>query len=205
MRRFESAFVSILWLSLFCPVTSSRAVDVASTILSYNPVAFYKLDETANPGVKPPAVDSSTNGYHGFYLPNAQDAYNGISGPQGAGFPANSGAAKTTFNVTNAYVVLPGLPIYGTNLTIMAWINPNPWSQQKGAGIVFNSRDAGGGSGTNASGFGFAQSGTARNGIYPLYGMWGNKNWTWNNSGVYPPISGPWRQRSSRRPTLRCT
>jgi WD40 repeat protein len=189
LRRLECTLALAVVLSVFCRATPSRA-DEASTIISYGPVAFYQLNETNNPAVYPVTAVDSIGARNGVYLTNALNGYNGITGPQAAGFPANSGALKTTYNSSRAFVGLPGLPVATNTVTILAWINPNATSaQNQGAGLIFNTRDAGGGSGTNTCGFGFAQSGTARNGIYPLYAMWHNTGWTWNNSGLYPPTN----------------
>ena len=188
MRHLKSTLALVLVLSVFSRITPVRA-DEAGSIISYGPVAFYRLNETNNPAGNPPAVDSM-GAYNGLYLANALNGCNGITGPQDAGFPANSGALKTTYNSSSAFVGLPGLPIATNTVTILAWINPNATSaQNQGAGLLFNTRDAGGGSGTNTCGFGFAQSGTPKNGIYPLYAMWHNTGWTWNNSGLYPPTN----------------
>jgi WD40 repeat protein len=191
MRRLESTLALMGVLGMLSLATPSRA-DEAGTILSFGPVAFYQFNETNNPSGSPAAMDSA-GANNGTYLPNCQNAYNGITGPGFEGFAGGNAAVKTTYNTANAYVGLPALPISGNTVTILAWVNPNASSQSnKSAGIAFNTRDTSGGSSgsaSNACGFGFAQSGTPQNGTYPLYGLWRNNGGNWNSSGVYVPTN----------------
>ena len=187
MRGLQSTLALAVVLSVLCRATPGRA-DVASTITNLNPVAFYQLNETSNPAVYPVTAVDSMGAHNGVFMINSLNGFNGITGPRTPGFPTNNGALRTMWNTNKSFVGLPSLPISGTAATILAWINPTNGTQQNNsAGIVFNSR--GGGQGNNACGLGFAQSGTPVNGVYPLYAMWHNTGYSWNNSGLYPPTN----------------
>ena len=186
--RFTLATAAVL--SALCPAMPSHA-DVASTIVGYGPLAFYQLNETGNPASYPLAVDSMGGTNNGTYLPGAQNAYNGISGPPFAGFPANGGALKTTYNLANAFVGLPGINLVGTSATILAWIKPTGVHSEQAAGVVFNTGAATGSGGTNSCGLGFCNSGTRVGGEYPMTAAWQNNGYNWSSSGVYAP-SNQW-------------
>ena len=192
MRRLESTFALAVVLCAFCYAAPCRA-DEASTITNLNPVVFYQLNETSNPAVYPVTAVDSMGARNGVFMTNTLNGYNGITGPRLPGFPTNNGALRTMWNTNKSFVGIPGLPVSGNNVTLMAWINPNGTNgnqMNNGAGLVFNTRDAGGGSGTNTCGFGFGSTGaTPRNGIYPLYAMWDNSGWAWGTSGLYPPTN----------------
>jgi WD40 repeat protein len=183
--------ILICVVSVVCRATLSLADTEASTILSYNPVAFYQFNETGNPNPGPVTAVDSMGTNNGRYMTNAANGYNGISGPQAPAYPGFSGAntaLQTTYNLANSFVGLPGLNIKTNTATILAWINPRGRNGENSAGIVESSRDAGNGSGTNTCGLEYAQ-GNAVNGQYPLGCNWRNSGWNWSTSGLYPPTN----------------
>jgi hypothetical protein len=165
---------------------SARA-SYATTVLASNPVAFWQLNETANPangGVQ--ALDSSGHGFNGTYGIDSQNGFNGIFSPQPPTFPGfttGQGALQTAVTDANTPVSVPLLNLNTNTVTIAMWINPNN-VETAFTGLLMN-RSAG-----DAAGFGFGGPVNA-GGMAPLGYTWNNNaGATFNfNSGLYPVVN----------------
>ena len=158
-------------------------------VLSGNPVALWQLNETNDPstGVLP-AYDASGHNLDGVYGQNAQNAFNGIAGPQAPtypGFAANNPALQTIGNLTNSWVNLPPLNLDTNAVTITMWINP-VGTVNASAGLLMNRNN------NDAAGFCFGSAVNAA-GMAELGYTWNtNSSATYGfNSGLYPVI-GTW-------------
>lgn len=158
-------------------------------VLSLNPVAYWRLNETNDPstGILP-AYDSSGNNLDGVYGQGTDNGFDGILGPQAPAFPGfetNNTAVLTVPGITNSWLTVPPLNLNTNAVTITMWINVNG-NVSASAGLLMNRK------GNDAAGFGF---GTAANssGMYELGYTWNtNSSATWGfHSGLYPVI-GTW-------------
>jgi hypothetical protein len=119
----------------------------ASTVLSRNPVAHWRLDELGNPATNAPAYDY-VGGLLGTYQIGSSNGFNGIVGPRPSAFPgfaANNKAVQTTGTgdgLTPTWVTLPPMNLNTNTVTMTAWIHPND-AQSDYAGILVSSSDAG--------------------------------------------------------------
>ena len=122
------------------PATNS----FAGVALSYRPVAFWPLNETAaNPANGNALAYDVVGGFTGTYLVNSLNGNTGIAGPEApafAGFPANNYALGATSSSVNNGVATWSTPTFegpnaspavtgaaaanGTNVTFVAWIYP---------------------------------------------------------------------------------
>ncbi len=180
------------------PVTSSVAtLTIASlsgeayeaAVLAANPVAFYQLNETADPAAGAVAFDFQ-GGYAGPYgtgVQNGAPAYN-VPGPKPTdGFTgfgtANRGASFLTGTAAARITVTPW-NLNTNSVTLVAWLNPNG-PQTAFEGIVF-SRGGGTVAGLNYSGS------NDLNGNFTLGYTWNNEADTYNwSSGIAAP-PGQW-------------
>jgi hypothetical protein len=72
--RRLSASAAALVLSIGASLTASaQGTNYPATILSNNPSAFYRFDETTNEGFPSEAVDASTNNHNGTYYYNGEN------------------------------------------------------------------------------------------------------------------------------------
>jgi hypothetical protein len=110
-------------LSLVSP--SGKAYEAA--VRAANPVAYWRLNETGDPATNTVAFDF-WGGLVGVYKSAALNGFNGIQGPRPPGFPefeTNNTALRTTVNIDQAWITVPGLNLNTNTVTITAWINPN--------------------------------------------------------------------------------
>jgi len=112
-----------------------------TAVLGNNPVAFYELNETANPASGSAVAYDYVGGNNGTYGSAVLNGYNNIAGPRLvpdglAGFAGDNYAAQFTNNIANALITLPPLNLNANTVTIAAWIKPLP-AQNSYAGIVF--------------------------------------------------------------------
>jgi hypothetical protein len=155
-----------------------------AAVLSNNPVAYWRFNETEDPstGVLP-AYDATGHGFIGTYGSFSQNGYDGITGPQPPLFPTfetTNTALSVGIQLTNSWVTVPPLNL-STNsatVTITAWIYPTAL-EPINTGLFFNRvSNAGFGFGTQLNGPGMAELGYVWN---------NNASSTYNfNSGLFP-------------------
>ena len=116
----------------------------STNVLALKPVAYWPLNETNDPSVGGLAVyDATTNHFDGVYNTAANNAFNGILGPQPPTYPeftAGTGALEPTTGVTNSWANLPALNLDtndNVDVTITMWINPSG-AQADDAGLLVN-------------------------------------------------------------------
>ena len=111
-------------LALAAPATA----PISATILSLNPGAFYEFKENVDPSTTNAIAYDYVGGYNGMYLVNSSNLFDGILGPQPPTFPGfdtGNGALFVPNAVRNAFVGLPAINVHGTNISVIAWINPS--------------------------------------------------------------------------------
>ena len=100
---------------------SARA-DYRSTLLSYNPAAYWRLNETATVPIADQAANSGSVGAvaNAFYKGTAGSTYTHPA----TGALAGDANAAVTFS--GGYVGVPYIPSFNTKVfTLEAWLNPN--------------------------------------------------------------------------------
>jgi hypothetical protein len=134
------------------PIAASQ--QYFNAVYTNHPWAYWRLNETNDPTAADAPVytayDYSGHGFDAVYG-NAVTVDNaGPQTPTYPGFDANELAAGTTLATVNSYLTVPNLNLAGnSNLTFMAWINPNG-PQPTYSGLFFNR-----GGPDSACGFGF--------------------------------------------------
>lgn len=111
----------------------------ASAVLQYDPLAYWRLNETGDPSTgTEPAIDY-WKGHDGTYGAAAQNGFNGIAGPTPADglsiFEADNGALRPTPNLADSWATVSGPGVTTDTLTLLAWIHPD--NVVTNAGIVF--------------------------------------------------------------------
>jgi hypothetical protein len=171
-NSYGSITSSVVGLKIVSP-TGAEAIATAAL----NPVAFYELNETNNPATGSPLYDH-VGGFAGFYSNNSSNWFDGILGPEGAGFPGFPGANGAAELVGNSggMLTIPALNLNTNTVTFTAWINPNSYIQD--AAILMSRY------GSTASGLVWA-SGSGDLGF-----NWANNGstWGWRTSGARPPL-----------------
>jgi hypothetical protein len=165
-------------------VQTPVAGSYAEKIFTNNPVAYWRFNENNDPSTNFSVAYDSVGGFNAKYGTLAQNAFNGILGPQSPDFPGfenGNGALQTTFGNTTpipypsgyiTWAVAPALNLNTNTATVCAWIKPNPVVQANGSALFFSR-----GGGVDISGFG--------------YGANNNLGYTWNNQGnTFGFISG---------------
>jgi hypothetical protein len=165
-------------------VQTPVAGSYAEKIFTNNPVAYWRFNENNDPSTNFSVAYDSVGGFNAKYGTLAQNAFNGILGPQSPDFPGfenGNGALQTTFGNTTpipypsgyiTWAVAPALNLNTNTATVCAWIKPNPVVQANGCALFFSR-----GGGVDISGFG--------------YGANNNLGYTWNNQGnTFGFISG---------------
>ena len=125
--------------------TFAQAIDAAQ------PVAYWRLSETANPSPGSAYAYDYYGGFTGVYGVNSSNAANGVLGPTAPGWPGletNNGALETVNDETNSYVTVPALNLNTNAVTISMWIYPLGsqnentglffWRGSSSAGLVYN-------------------------------------------------------------------
>ncbi len=160
-----------------------------ATILSENPVAYWRFNETGDPssGVLP-AYDASGNNNDGLYGLSVQNGFNYVAGPQSPAFPGFEAANSGLFlqnSIGSEYVNVPPLNLNTNTVTISMWINP-AGTVAASSGLLFNRK------GGDAAGFCFGETVNSA-GIAELGYTWNtNSAATYNwHSGLYP-VAGIW-------------
>jgi len=114
-----------------------------AAVLAAKPVAFYQLNETADPAVSALAFDYVGGGVgtYGTGVQNGNTAYN-IAGPLSAdgfpGFAAGNKAAQFANAIGTSRITISPWNLNTNTVTLTAWINPTAGQQQLGyEGLIF--------------------------------------------------------------------
>jgi hypothetical protein len=170
---------SVATLSVFTVVPGSYE----SAVLADNPLVYWKLDETNDPGAGGVLAYDLVSGLNGVYETAAQNGFNGILGPQPPsfpGFPTNYTAMETFSNTANSYVAASAGTLVASNLTYAMWINPSG-PVENWAGLLMDRGGVG-------EGFGFGGSIDAT-GMSELGYTWNqNSSWSWDTF-LFPPTN----------------
>jgi PKD repeat protein len=165
-------------------IVSPSGEPSQTAVLGDNPVAFYELNETANPSSGTAMAYDYVGGNNGTYGSAVLNGYNNIAGPRLvpdglAGFANNNFAASFTNNTASSQITLPALNLNTNTVTITAWVKPLA-AQNSWAGIVFSR------GGTTVAGLSYTS--TQVNGNYTLGYNWNNDQnvWSWNSGLVVP-------------------
>jgi len=166
-------------------VISPVAGSFEAAVVAGNPYAFWKLNETSDPSTGTAVAFDPVGGPNGEYQSGAQNAFNGIVGPESPafpGFPTVNGALATAEGTANSYVSASATGLIATNLTVAMWIKPSG-PVENWAGLLMDRGGAGAG-----FGFGGTVNGAGMTGL----------GYTWNQnngntydfvSGLYPPVN----------------
>ncbi len=159
------------------------------TVSNLNPVAFYQLNETANPASGTAEAFDFAGGFNGTYGTNVQNGFNGIIGPTAStsfpGFASGNLAASFTPSIPGGKVNVPAWNLNTNAVTLCGWINPSA-PQLNAAGLIY-CRGA-----DTVAGLAYASVINATTGAYDLGYNWNNDPnvWQWD-SGLIPPV-GQW-------------
>jgi Alpha galactosidase A/Concanavalin A-like lectin/glucanases superfamily/Alpha galactosidase C-terminal beta sandwich domain/Alpha-galactosidase, CBM13 domain len=155
------------------PRYATTSFAFPSFVLSNNPVAYWRLNETNGSTT---AVDSV--GEHNGTYGNAVTL--GVAGPQPPdflGFEVTNTAAQLANGVNNSWITIPALNLNSDTVTFTAWIYPLG-SQATYTGLVFCR------SGSTVAGMNYNSAGT------DLGYTWNNDSGSWGwSSGVQPPAN----------------
>jgi hypothetical protein len=151
-----------------------------AAILAKSPVAYWHLNETADPSAGGVGVCDSAGTHDGAYGTAAQNAYNGVAGvTRMDGFPlfgTNSGALRSTVNTDQSWVTTPALNLNTNTVTISMWIYPD--GAQTGPAGLYVNRNSG-----TVAGLGYYTSDR-------LGYKWnndGSSTWGFNSGLLIPP------------------
>ena len=125
----------------------------AAAVLSLNPIAYWRLNETNDPSTGTVVANDYVGGFNGTYLTNAQDGFNGVAGPRPADgfaiFETNNTALLTTGGLDQSWVTAPNQPTLNANTaTFTMWVYPEG-AQTAWAGLFMNRSGDGEGVGYN--------------------------------------------------------
>lgn len=155
------------------PSYATTSFAFPSFILSNNPVAYWRLNETNGSTT---AVDSA-GGHNATY---GSAVTLGVAGPQPPdflGFEITNTAAQLANGVNNSWLTMPALNLNTNTVTIIAWIYPMG-SQAAYTGLVFCR------GGNTVAGMNLNSAGT------DLGYTWNNDSGSWGwSSGVQPPAN----------------
>jgi len=147
-------------------------------VVTNNPVAFWRLDEIADPATNPPAYDY-IGGFVGTYEVGSSNGFNGIVGPRPGTFPgfaSTNSAATSSVGTTQTWVTLPPLFLNTNKVTMAAWIYPDGAQADYCGLFEFGSGNAG-------FGYGGSFSGNAGELIY----WWQGSTYTFVSGLTIPP------------------
>jgi hypothetical protein len=144
-----------------------------SFILSNNPAAYWRLNETNGSTT---AVDSAGS-YNATYGSAVTPGVAGPQPPDFLGFEITNTAVQLVNGANNSWLTMPALNLNTNTVTFTAWIYPIG-SQAAYAGLVFCR------SGSTVAGMNFNSAGT------DLGYTWNNDSGSWGwSSGVQPPAN----------------
>ena len=173
-------------------VPAPAAGSYASAVLTYNPWAYYELNETNDPITGVTVAYDYVGGYNGVYGTDVQNGFNGITGPLPSegfpDFPTNNFAAQFINTGTadpNSAITLAPWGLNTNTVTMTAWVNPNG-QQSPYAGLIYVI-------GADGLGFNFCAPGaTNASGYQDLGYSWNYDPITFHwDSGIAPP-PGQW-------------
>jgi hypothetical protein len=114
-----------------------------NAVIAANPVAYWRLNEIANPATNPPAYDYA-GGLAGTYGTNAQNGFTNIAGPLPSdGFPgleSTNKALQLTANTAQSWVTIPALNLNTNALTFTFWVYPFSDTLQNYTGLIYTRR-----------------------------------------------------------------
>jgi hypothetical protein len=135
---------------LAAPAAGSFAAAVVNP--AYGAVAFWPLNETADPSTGTAEAYDIVGGFNGLYGINANngggnhvDGFSAVPGPKAAGlsgFAAGGALGSLQNSLANTFVTTLASPTLSpaaggaTNMTIVAWINPLTNNDAANAGLV---------------------------------------------------------------------
>ena len=174
-------------------ITAPTGNAYETALLAQGPLAYYELNETADPSTNNTLAYDFVGGYNGIYGTTVANGYSGIQGPQpSTGFPGftSTNLAASFGADPNSVITLPPWNLSTdtntwTGTTLAAWINPYG-TEPNGAGIVMT-RAPGNTCGINYLNFLDASANRV------IGYSWNNDNsatWQWNSGLVPPP--GQW-------------
>lgn len=152
----SAGFVTSAAATLTVLAVPSASGAASAAVKALSPIAYWPLNETNDPSTGLAGVYDAAGTFDGMYLTAAQNAFNGIVGPQTAdGYPqfaSGQGALQTTANTDQSWATTPPLNLNTNTVTIGMWIYPdgiqpnapglyvnrNPGTQ---AGIGYHSND----------------------------------------------------------------
>ncbi|MEO6034812.1 MAG: immunoglobulin domain-containing protein [Verrucomicrobiota bacterium] len=161
---------SQLSVSVSLAIASSSGEAFESAVVSANPIAFYQLNETADPATNNALAFDFVGGYSGIYgnaVQNGSANYN-IAGPRPAdalsGFAANNAAGFFQNGLSASFITAPALNLNTNAVTLIAWINPAA-AHAANEGVIFS------------------RSGSTVSGLSYLTDLGGNQSlsYNWNN------------------------
>jgi len=156
---------------------SSSTYEAA--VLSLNPLAYWRLNETGDPSTGTVVAYDYVGGYDGTYGTNAQNGFNLIAGPRPADgfavFETNNTALGTTPGEDTSGVTAPQPALNSNTATFTLWVNPNG-AQADWTGLFMNRS-------TDGEGVGFGGAGQTNAGMLAY-------TWNGNSANTYGFISG---------------
>ena len=144
----KSATSAVATISFVIPAANSFAATALNP--AYGAVAYWPLNETVDPSTGMAEAFELIGGFNGTYGINADNGGgNALAGfaravgpqPPGlAGFPSpNYAFADLNTNLNNTFVTVPATPTFQagtTNATIVAWVNPNLFTEAPNATLL---------------------------------------------------------------------
>jgi hypothetical protein len=176
-----AATSSVAPLALVVPATVYER-----SVISNGPVAYYRLNEAADPSTGTATVYDYVGGFNGVYGPDVLNGFNNINGPLPSdgfpGFESTNGAAQFTNPDPNSEITAAPWYLNTNTVTMAAWIYPTG-TQTPFAALV---ACRGGGDGSS-----FNFTGTMDPNGNPTLGYtWNNDGNTWGwDSGIVPPAN----------------
>lgn len=135
-NRVGSVTSVVAVVSVITPVPGSYE----SALIAGNPFAYYRLNETSDPGSGTAPAYDYWGGHSGLYATAAQNGFNGIAGPRPptyAGFDASNFGIETFPDTANSYATAPVGSLSTNTVTFTAWLYPNG-PQPAWAGLLVN-------------------------------------------------------------------
>ncbi len=141
-------------------------------VLAANPLAYWRLNEKADPSTGTAVAADYWGGFSGTYGAGAQNGFNSIAGVRPADgysiFEAANQAVQVTAGTVDALVTVPALNLYTNTVTFTAWVKP-AGSQVDYTGIFMTRQTIAGGIGYTTNNF---------------------LGYTWNSDSTWSFISG---------------
>ena len=157
-------------VSLTVQPRSAAAYEKA--VLSANPIAYWRFNETNDPSAGGVVAYDYAGGFNGTYLAAAQNGFTGVAGPRPADgfaiFEANNFGLEPLANTDQSWVTAPQPALNANTATFTLWVYP-VGIQSAWAGLFIN------------------RSGDGEGVSYNDQGM---LSYTWNNNTTWSYVSG---------------